>query len=118
MMFSLKISYRAYFVSQVTVNNANLRNHHIYLNSILSMFPLECIGGNNMSSKGNELLITYAYDGKTKSFTTDIAGDKKIFRKRGLTTGTGMLLADLNIKDGDVLQFKKISPYHFEVSKV
>lgn len=103
------------FMNQVTVNEANLRNNYIYLREILSVFPEECIGGKNSDTKGTELKISYQVDGKEKFFMTDIAGDKKIFRKREKTTGTGMLLADLNVKVGDRLIFKKIDAFHFEI---
>lgn len=102
-------------MKKVTVNEANLRNNHIYLTEILSIFPEECIGGKNSETKGTELKITYKIDDKEKFFITDIAGDKKILRKRGKTTGTGMLLADLNVKAGDKLIFKKIDDFHFEI---
>lgn len=102
-------------VYQVIVNDANLRNDHIYLTEILSIFPLACIGGKNSATQGTELKITYKVNGISKSFMTDIAGDKKIFRKRGKTTGTGMLLADLNVKAGDRLIFKRIDDFHFDI---
>jgi hypothetical protein len=105
------------FMNQVAVNQANLRNDHIYLTEILSIFPDECIGGKNSETKGIELKISYQVHGKEIFFMTDIAGDKKIFRKRGKTSGTGMLLADLDVKDGDTLQFTKKDQYHFEVLK-
>ena len=106
---------RCNIVYQVTVNEANLRNDHIYLTEILSIFPQECIGGKNSETKGTELKITYKVNGRSKSFVTDIAGDKKIFRKRGKTSGTGMLLDDLNVKAGDKLIFKKIDDFHFDI---
>jgi len=105
-------------MAQIKINDANLRNHHIYLNSIISIFPEDSIGGENSNTKGIELKISYYCNGKLKTFESDIAGDKKIFRRRGITLGTGMLLADLKVKAGDTLQFKKISDYHFEVSLI
>ncbi|MFV5508902.1 MULTISPECIES: hypothetical protein [unclassified Acinetobacter] len=105
-------------MNEVIVNEANLKNNHIYLNEIYSIFPAEAIGGNNASSKGKELEIRYICDGKTKKFMTDIAGDKKIFRKRGKLSGTGMLLSDLDVKAGDILKFKKIDKYVFEICVV
>lgn len=103
---------------KVIVNQANLKNHHIYLNSIISIFPKDAIGGENASSKGKELKISYQCNNEIKSFNSDIAGDKKILRKRGKLSGTGMLLADLDVKSGDVLEFRKLDGYHFEVVKV
>jgi hypothetical protein len=103
-------------VVKVTINEANLKNNHIYLNEILSIFPKDTIGGNNSSSKGKEIEISYFFTNVKKTFMTDIAGDKKILRKRGKLSGTGMLLSDLGIKAGDVLEFKKIAEYSFEVS--
>jgi hypothetical protein len=105
-------------MNQVTINEANLRNDHIYLTEILSIFPDECIGGKNSDTKGKELKISYQVGGKEKFFMTDIAGDKKIFRKRGKTTGTGMLLVDLNVKAGDALLFKKLDNFHFRIQIV
>lgn len=102
-------------MNQVTVNEANLRNNHIYLSDILSIFPKESIGGKSLETQGIQLKIIYQVDGKEKFFMTDIAGDKKIFRKRGKKSGTGMLFDDLNVKAGDTLCFKKISDFHFEI---
>lgn len=55
--------------------------------------------------KGKPLQISYYFNGELKSFESVIAGDQKILRERGVTIGTGMLLTDLNVKAGDLLQF-------------
>lgn len=102
-------------IMDVVINAANLKNNHIYLREILSIFPKDSIGGGNAYSKGMDLKISYIFRGQQKSFLTDIAGDKKIFRKRSKSSGTGMLLADLNIKVGDRLVFKMIDTHHFKV---
>lgn len=103
---------------KVSINQANLKNDHIYLNSMISVFPTDCIGGTNSKNKGTELKISYKCGSGTKSFMSDIAGDKNILRKRGKQSGTGMLLADLDAKDGDILDFRMVDVYHFEVVKV
>ncbi|NHC03462.1 hypothetical protein G9F31_06725 [Acinetobacter sp. 187] len=103
---------------KVVINQANLKNDHIYLNAIISFFPKDSIGGNNLSTKGRDLKISYSWNGVIKSFESDIAGDKKILRKRGKLSGTGMLLTDMDVKVGDTLEFKKIDDYHFEVIKI
>ena len=103
-------------MAQVEINAANIRNHHIYLTSIIYIFPMDSIGGSNSSAAGVRLKISYYHEGLFKSFESDIDGDKNILRKRGLNGGTKMLLTDLGIKAGDILQFKKITDYHFEVS--
>lgn len=105
-------------MSKVIINEANIKNNHFYLNDILTIFPKECIGGNNKYSKGVEFKISYKYGGYNKSFMTDIAGDKKILRKRAKSSGTGMLLIDLGIKVGDQLLFRKIDKYHYFVEVV
>ncbi len=69
----------AYRVIELT--EGNIRNNHLYLSRIMDFFPPNSIGGSNLSSQASQLLeVDY---GAETPVITDIAGDKKIFRKRG-----------------------------------
>ncbi|BAN56470.1 MULTISPECIES: hypothetical protein [Pseudomonas] len=63
----------------IELTQGNLNNNHLYLSGIIDLFPPESIGGANASKLGVQLEI---HCGITGPILTDIAGDKKIFRKR------------------------------------
>lgn len=63
----------------IELTQGNLNNNHLYLSSIIDLFPPESIGGPNESELGAQLEI---HCGIAEPVLTDIAGDKKIFRKR------------------------------------
>lgn len=65
--------------SIIELKQGNLDNNHIYLSSAIDLFPAESIGGPNGADLGAELEI---HCGIAERILTDIAGDKKIFRKR------------------------------------
>lgn len=65
---------------RVQINDANLRNSHFYLSSWMSFFPSDTVGGASAAERAQrELTITLPFG---REVATDIAGDKKIFRKR------------------------------------
>lgn len=66
----------------ITLTEANIEHSHIYLSSYIGFFPNNVIGGANKSSIAKQLLqLNFGQSGEP--VYTDIAGDKKIFRKRG-----------------------------------
>ncbi|MBD3669244.1 MAG: hypothetical protein HUJ29_00585 [Gammaproteobacteria bacterium] len=67
-----------YVVIELTEGNIN--NHHLYLSSVIEFFPKTSIGGSNSKEEASELLEIHS--GIEQPVLTDIAGDKKIFRKR------------------------------------
>ena len=63
----------------IELTQGNLNNNHLYLSSVIDLFPFESIGSPNESELGAQLEI---HCGIAEPVFTDIAGDKKIFRKR------------------------------------
>lgn len=63
----------------IELTQGNLNNNHLYLSGVMDLFPAESIGGPNESELGIQLEI---HCGIAEPVFTDIAGDKKIFRKR------------------------------------
>jgi hypothetical protein len=67
-------------VGVITLTQGNINNDHLYLKEIIAMFPLSAVGGSNESERAELLLEIHS--GIGAPFFTDIAGDKRIFRKR------------------------------------
>ncbi len=63
----------------IELTQGNLNNNHLYLSGVIDFFPEESIGGPNGTELGTALEI---HCGIAQPVLTDIAGDKKIFRKR------------------------------------
>ena len=64
----------------IELTQGNLNNSHLYLASVIDFFPPNSIGGPNSSKVAESLLEVHS--GIEQPVLTDIAGDKKIFRKR------------------------------------
>lgn len=67
-------------VGIIELTQGNFNQKHIYLAKIIDIFPSSSIGGGNKSKTANTLLEVHT--GVTNPVITDIAGDKKIFRRR------------------------------------
>lgn len=65
----------------IKLTQGNINNSHLYLSSVIEFFPKNSIGGPNEDSEGE--LKLEVHSGIEQPVLTDIAGDKKIFRKRG-----------------------------------
>ncbi|MBT3024764.1 MAG: hypothetical protein KUF77_16605 [Candidatus Thiodiazotropha sp. (ex Lucina aurantia)] len=65
---------------EIELTQGNINNSHLYLSLIFEFFPSESIGGPNISEEAKMLLEVHS--GLEKPVVTDIAEDKKIFRKR------------------------------------
>ncbi|HEX9960699.1 MAG TPA: hypothetical protein VGB00_07200 [Pyrinomonadaceae bacterium] len=64
----------------ITLTQGNLNNNHLYLKDAWQLIPDDVVdGGNESESASRTLEINY---GSSKTIITDVAGDKKIFRKR------------------------------------
>jgi hypothetical protein len=64
----------------VTLTEGNIRNHHLYLSEVWDLIPPDAVGGSNESeAAAQQLEVNF---GVGAPIVTDIAGDKKIFRKR------------------------------------
>ena len=66
-------------IHSVVLTEGNIRNNHIYLGSIIDIFPPDSIGGGNSSTAGEPITLCVSSD---QPIQTDIAGDKRIFRQR------------------------------------
>ncbi len=96
----------------IGVSAGNIKNNHIYLKSILDFFPPDTIGGKNKSELAS-CTVTVDY-GAGVTVETDIAGDKKIFRKR---TWVKDFFARNQFQPGDRIVINKIAPYCYSVCK-
>ncbi|MGH8501633.1 MAG: helix-turn-helix domain-containing protein [Gammaproteobacteria bacterium] len=68
-------------LATIELTDGNLRNAHLYLESVMHLFPDDVIGGKNKAERAaREMTVDYGFD---EPVVTDIAGDKKIFRSRG-----------------------------------
>jgi hypothetical protein len=64
----------------IELTQGNLNNSHLYLSSVIDFFPADSIGGPNSDTEAG--LKLEVHSGIEQPVLTDIAGDKKIFRKR------------------------------------
>ncbi|OHB27516.1 MAG: hypothetical protein A2790_22260 [Phenylobacterium sp. RIFCSPHIGHO2_01_FULL_69_31] len=64
----------------VEINDANLRNDHIYLNAVLDYFPESARGGSSAADAATDLLKIEFVPGQT--IQTDIAGGHNFLRAR------------------------------------
>ncbi|BDZ74381.1 hypothetical protein GCM10025856_21000 [Methylophaga marina] len=69
-------------IVKLKLNEANIKNSHFYLSSVMELIPDEAIGGSNKKALAERLLEIH-YGAKGSPVKTDVAGDKKIFRSRG-----------------------------------
>jgi hypothetical protein len=64
----------------IELTQGNINNSHLYLASVIDLFPKSAIGGSNEEAAANTKLEIHC--GFGEPIFTDIAGDKNIFRKR------------------------------------
>lgn len=93
----------------ITLTQGNLNNNHLYLSSIIDIFPPDSIGGPNESTAGTVLEI---HCGIGEAIFTDIAGDKKIFRKR---SWVGDFFLAHSIQAGDKVVIERTDPNRYHI---
>lgn len=96
----------------ITVNQANIVNGHIYLTAVLNLFPEDSIGGSNKTKQARKLL-TVTYKG-LDPITTDIAGDKRMFRDRSVVK---RFFRQMKVRDGDHVSITKCGDYEYLIEK-
>src|SRR6185312_9644648 len=64
----------------IELTQGNLNNEDLYLTTIMGLFPSNSVGGSPEAERAAQLLEIHS--GIGDPVLTDIAGDKKIFRKR------------------------------------
>lgn len=97
---------------RIEINEANLRNNHIYLRDHVHKFPDDVIGGSNKSKLAKR---TVRLDwGGAVPVETDIDGeDKKFFRARGWI---GAFFKLTRAAPGDFVVIEAVEPYRYRVS--
>lgn len=94
----------------IELTQGNINNNHIYLSSVMSFFPSSSIGGENKDSiASTHLEICY---GASEPVVTDIAGDKKIFRKR---TWVKSFIEEHNLQAGDSIVIHKLATNRYHI---
>lgn len=94
----------------VQLTEGNINNNHLYLSTIMSLFPADSIGGSNENEMASKTLIVN--NGIGEVISTDIAGDKKIFRKRAWVKE---FFEAHKLNAGDKIVIEKISSYKFHI---
>ena len=94
----------------IQLTQGNLNNNHLYLASILELFPASAVGGTSDAARASRLLEVHS--GIGEPVFTDIAGDKKIFRKR---TWVGEFFAAHELKAGDFVVVERTGPHRYHV---
>jgi len=94
---------------RIELTQGNINNNHLYLSSVIEFFPSKSIGGTNADSLAPLLLEVHS--GISEPISTDIAGDKKIFRKRSWV-GEFFRVHELKAGDHVVIEHTGSNRYH------
>lgn len=94
----------------VTLTQGNINNNHLYLTEVFSMFATDSIGGPSEAQVAPQLLEVHS--GVGEPVLTDIAGDKKIFRKR---SWVGEFFKVHDLKAGDRVAIQQTGPHRYHV---
>jgi hypothetical protein len=98
----------------INLTGGNVRNGHIYLRIAHTLFPDDVIGGSNKNRRALKNLTLY-FDGLANPISTDIAGDKMIFRDRA---SCGEFFRIHRLQAGDQVAIDRIAKYKFRVRPV
>lgn len=94
----------------IELTQGNLNNDHLYLTSIMKLFPASSVGGSSEAERAHQLLEVHF--GIGEPVVTDIAGDKKIFRKRAWV---GEFFTTHQLKAGDSVVIERTGPHRYHV---
>lgn len=97
-------------IAIVEINDPNLRNNHLYLSKIMNMFPASAVGGSSKDAMASQLLELHI--GFEEPVETDIAGDKKMFRKR---SWVGKFFKRHNLKAGDKVVIERMDEFRYHI---
>lgn len=95
---------------EVEITQGNINNEHLYLSSVIDFFPKGAIGGGNARDTAYRTLEVH--NGLGNPVTTDIAGDKKIFRQR---SWIGDFFRAHDIREGDKVVIEQTGPSRYHV---
>lgn len=102
----------ARLLGKIQINGANLRNNHMYLTSIIHLFPDAIVGGANTGAAAPQA-ATIMW-GNSNSVQTDIDATKRLFRKRGWQRE---FFEANDIRDGDYVAIYELAPFKYRVSR-
>jgi hypothetical protein len=94
----------------VTLTQGNLNNDHLYLTEIMELFSADSIGRSSQAEQASMLLEVHS--GIGAPVLTDIAGDKKIFRKRAWV---GEFFRTHELAAGDRVVVEETGPSRYHV---
>tara|TARA_R110000796_G_scaffold14517_1_gene47446 strand:- start:25486 stop:27072 length:1587 start_codon:yes stop_codon:yes gene_type:complete len=93
------------------LTQGNINNNHFYLRDVWTAFPADCIGGSNIGAAAvRSVTVSWGAD---LAETTDIDGQKKLFRRRGWVRE---FFKQNNAQAGDRVRIYRKNPYEFMVS--
>jgi hypothetical protein len=95
----------------LTVMQGNINNNHLYLRSIVDLFPADVFGGANSSQAAPRTIQVLWGD---EAVDTDIDRTKSIFRRRGWMA---RFFKENCIQAGDQVVLEQLEPYVYRVSK-
>lgn len=94
----------------ITLTQGNVNNDHLYLTDAWDLIPRDAVGGGNEGLQAPRNLEVHFGVGEPVS--TDVAGDKKIFRKRAWVRE---FFAAHSLGAGSRVVVEKTGPYRFHV---
>jgi hypothetical protein len=97
----------------ITLTQGNINNNHLYLTDVWDIIPKDAVGGGNESESAAKTVEVQF--GGSEPIITDIAGDKKIFRKR---SWVGSFFRVNNLKAGSQVVIEKTGDYSFKIYPV
>lgn len=89
----------------IKLTGGNLRNSHIYLQSVIDMFPKDAIGGTSKDDPGRPVRFFWGPD--LEPTESDLPSDKLIIRDR---TASRQFLEHFRLKENDVIVIERIGP--------
>jgi hypothetical protein len=97
-------------IAIIEINEPNLRNDHIYLSGVMGLFPESAIGGSSKAAMAPDQLELHV--GFDEPVITDIARDKKMFRKRAWVRE---FFKRHNLKTGDKLVIERLGEFRYHI---
>lgn len=94
----------------IELTQGNLNNDHLYLASIMELFPAASVGGSSDAERASQSLEIHSDIGEP--VVTDISGDKKIFRKRAWV---GEFFATHKLEAGDSVVIEHTGHHRYHV---
>jgi len=98
----------------VTERNLWFLERSLPLFGMLDFFPPDCVVKPTLTAPVRKLTIE---TDQGWSFSSDIAGDSKIFRNSSRNRGTGKWVVNAELKPGDRIIIEKIGEYSYKLMK-